>query len=110
MFNAKYKASYVNEDLYKRIDEFWEWFLFERKNLEKMIDEKNRQVFPILERELLKVFRERKSMPLALGYKEEVYHFFIYYGHNSYLMTLGDELYGRMPKSLKGKWMLMIEK
>ena len=110
MFAAKYKASYITEDLYKRIDEFWEWFLLERKHLEKLINEKNKQVFLILEKELLKVFRERKSIPLALGYKGDLYHFFIYYGHNSYLLTLGDELYGRMPKSLKGQWLLMIEK
>ena len=110
MFRAKYKECYVTEDLLKRIDQFWEWFQLQHQELEKMIDAKNRQVFLILEKELLKIFREKKSVPLALGYKEDVYHFFIYYGMSSYIMTIGDELFGRMPRNLKDKWLLMIER
>ena len=111
MFDAKYKSIYLTQDVFERIREFWEWFQLQHKEIEKLISEKNKIVLSYFERELGKVFKDYKRVvPFALGYSNNKYKLYVYFGHNSYLLTVGDELYNQMPKYLKSDWLLFIEK
>ena len=111
MFDAKYKQAYLTQDVFERIDHFWEWFQLQHLEIEKLIREQNKIILNTFEKELGKVFNEyRKIVPFALGISDNKYKMYIYFGHNSYILTVGDELYNRMPKNLKQNWVLYIEK
>ena len=111
MFDAKYKPVYLTKEVCDRINQFWEWFGLQHTELEKLIKEQNKKALNSLERALCEVFKDyKKTIPFALGYSDNKFKLFIYFGHNSYLLTVGDELYNMMPKYLKKDWIVFIEK
>ena len=111
MFDAKYKPIYLTQDVFERIDQFWEWLQLNQKEIKILINEQNKIILNTFEKELGKVFKDyKKNIPFALGYRDNKYILYIYFGHNSYILTVGDEMYNRMPKNLKKDWILYVEK
>lgn len=109
MFEAKYKSSYVNDTVYSKIDDFWKWFEFNQFDIESAIKAKRKEIVDVIENELRKVYVDAKrGVPFALAFKDEMYCFYLYYGRNSYLLTIGDTLMSSMPKNMKNTWKCIV--
>lgn len=109
MFDAKYKSLYVNQDLYKRVDDFWKWFEFKKSDIEKAISDQNKNILSEIDLELRKVYGG-KSVYFAIGYSNEKYVLYLYYKRSSYLLTIGDTLMVNMPQFLKASWRCSLSK
>lgn len=109
MFDAKYKSSYVNSELYSKVDDFWKWFDYKRLDIENAIKEGNKNILSEISEELKKVY-SGKVVYFALGYKDEKYILYLYYKRSSFLLTVGDTLVVNMPKYLKDSWICSLSK
>ena len=82
MFEAKYESIYIEEKLVKEIDKFWEYFILEEENIISALFKK-----------------ENDSL-----------YFNFFYGRNSYLMTVVNELLFGSKKKLKNNWIFELKK
>ena len=111
MFDAKYKESLLDSTVYKRIEDFWEWFELNKYEIEKCIQAKRKDIVNTIEGRLKMVYIDAKrGVPFAVGYKDEMYVMYLYYGRNSYLLTIGDAVMMNMPKHLKNTWRCVVAK
>lgn len=111
MFDAKYKSCYVNDTVYSKIDDFWKWFELNQFEIEGAIKSQRKEVVNMIENELRRVYVDaKKGVPFALGFKDEMYCFYLYYGRNSYLLTIGDTMMSCMPKHLRETWKCIVTK
>jgi hypothetical protein len=105
MFDAKYKSSYVNDTVYDKIDNFWKWFDLNKYEIESAIEAQRREIVQTIEDQLRIVYIDAKrGVPFAVGKKDDMYCIYLYYGRDSYLLTIGDTVMNCMPKNLKNSW------
>ena len=111
MFDAKYKSSFINDTVYTRKDNFWKWFELNRWDIESAIYEQRKEIVGLIEGKLKEVYVDAKrGVPFAIGKKEEMFCIYLYYGRNSYLLTIGDAVMNCMPKHLKNSWKCIVAK
>ncbi len=111
MFDAKYKVEFITNDVIEKIKCFWEWFEFNKTDIEKSIKNNDQTILNRIHPELKKVFSGyKKDIPFALGYKDNKFLLYVYFKHNSYLLTIGDTLMNDMPKYLKDDWKIYVLK
>lgn len=111
MFEAKYESLYIKEDVLKSIESFWNDFVLEENNLVKALKEKNLNYMNVFDRKLKQVFSlTKKGIRYTFEKKEDTIYFTIYYGRDSYIMTISDELFAAQPKKLQNKWYFMNSK
>lgn len=110
-FEAKYKREYLNDQVFIDIKLFWEWFEYNKTEIEGLILKGDKRVLQLFENEFKKIFKlYSKQIPLSIGFNEKEYTLYIHYGRNSYLLTIGDSVMEEMPRHLKNNWTFLVVK
>lgn len=111
MFEAKYESIYIEEKLVKEIDKFWEYFILEEENIISALYNKNKNYLMNFEKRLENVFyRYNKKLRYIFKKENDSFYFIFFYGRNSYLMTVGNELLFGSKKKLKNNWVFELKK
>ena len=111
MFEAKYESIYIEEKLVKEIDKFWEYFILEEENIISALYNKNKNYLMNFEKRLENVFyRYNKKLRYIFKKENDSFYFIFFYGRNSYLMTVGNELLFGSKKKLKNNWIFKMKK
>ncbi len=110
IFKAKYDASLIDEEFYKRADDFWNYFYNNHLIIENKIDNKNRDFIKGFEDKLKNVLINYHK-PLMFNFKKEnnKYYFYFFYGTNNYLLTLIDTLFESKKKEMEN-WVFISSK
>ncbi len=94
IFDAKYTPLFIDEGFEKRAIEFWNYFLDNHKEIESQIDKRKNQFIKEIERELTKVLIKHQDKVRFCFFKQNgKYIFHVYFGYNSYLLTIYDALF-----------------
>lgn len=110
MFEAKYESLFIEERTINEIKSFWENFIIEEDNLIRCLYSKDRNYLSCFEKKLERVFfRNSKKLRYVFEKKNGVISFTLFYGHSSYLLTVGNELI-TYPVKLKNEWSFNLKK
>ena len=111
MFDAKYEPLFVEEKLIKEINDFWEYFVLYESQIIDALYHYKKDVMKDFEVRLNKVFfRAKKSLRYQFQKIDGVINFTLFYGHNSYLLTVGSTFLEYKPKKLQNQWKFNVEK
>ena len=111
MFEAKYEPLFVEERTLKEIAGFWEYFQAEEDRIIAAIRTHDRDYMRAFEARLDRIFfRKKKPLRFCIEKKDEVIHFVLFYGHSSYLLTVGDTMAENMPGKLAQRWSVDLQK
>lgn len=111
MFDAKYERIFIELKTIDLIKEFWIDFVDEEDNLIRSLYNKDKDYLHNFEKKLERVFfRNKKKLRYVFEKKDGVINFVLYYGHSSYLLTVGNELFSNPSKKLKNNWSFILKK
>ena len=111
MFDAKYEQLYIDERTVKEINAFWEYFVQDETQIINALYSKNKEYLSSFENRLEKVFfRYEKKLRFSFEKRENIFYFTIFYGRNSYLLTVGNELFSYKQNKLKNEWAFELKK
>ena len=111
MFDAKYEPLFVEERTVRAINDFWEFFVINEKRIIDALYHYKKEVMNEFELMFNKIFfRAKKKLRFQFQKIDDAIHFTFFYGHSSYLLTVGSTLCEYKPKKLLNKWIFNVEK
>lgn len=110
-FKAKFKQEYIDEESFKSIVEFLDYFSYSHKRIESKIRNKDRGFMKEFEQELSKLFH-KYDMPLCYNFfvNEDRFTFVFYYGRNDYLLTVFTTLVDKKREYHLENWQFIAKK
>lgn len=100
-FKAVYTKGYIDKEFLSREENFIDYFLMQKKEIEEKIKNRDKSFMKDFDVRLKQVFKNyQKPLMYRFYQKGEFFYFEHYFGRNSYLLTLGDELCKEINKKL----------